>query len=367
MDYGLLPPEINSARMYSGPGPGSMLTAASAWDDLAAALGSAAVSYSSVVAGLTAGPWLGPSSTAMAAAAAPYVTWLHTTAAQAGQTAAQAKAAVAAYETAFAMTVPPPLIAANRAALTALIATNVLGQNAPAIAATEAHYEQMWAQDAAAMYGYAGSSAAASQVTPFSAPPPTTTTAGLAGGNAGTVMATAPQVLSSVPSVLQGLTSPSTPGTPSLSSLTSSLNTLAIPARFATYPLTFLMRGLSFAKAGAVPAAAAASSVKAAGSGLAGVLGSTPALSAGGAVSAGIGKAVSIGPLSAPQAWTAIPSAASQSAAVVPAGGVSAAPASTPAGMPLMPITNMAGRVAGGTTPQYDMRPTVIPRSPSAG
>ncbi|EUA27600.1 PPE family protein [Mycobacterium intracellulare] len=69
---------------------------------------------------------------------------------------------------------PPPVIAANRALLATLVATNILGQNTPAIAATEAHYMEMWAQDAAAMYGYAASSASASALTPF-APPPRTT------------------------------------------------------------------------------------------------------------------------------------------------------------------------------------------------
>jgi PPE-repeat protein len=73
------------------------------------------------------------------------------------------------------MTVPPPAIAANRALLMALIATNFFGQNTPAIMATEALYVEMWAQDAAAMYGYAGASSAASQVTPFAAPPQTAT------------------------------------------------------------------------------------------------------------------------------------------------------------------------------------------------
>ena len=114
----------------------------------------------------------------MAAAAAPYVTWMSTTGAQAEQTAKQAKAAAAAYEAAFAMTVPPAVVAANRAQLAALVATNVVGQNTAAIAATEAQYGEMWAQDAAAMYGYAGSSAAAATVTPFSSPPQTTNPAG---------------------------------------------------------------------------------------------------------------------------------------------------------------------------------------------
>jgi len=74
----------------------------------------------------------------MAAAAAPYVTWTRTAAAQAEQAANQAKAAAAAYETAFAETVPPPVIIANRSMLMALITTNIFGQNTPAIAATEA-------------------------------------------------------------------------------------------------------------------------------------------------------------------------------------------------------------------------------------
>src|SRR5437588_312348 len=120
MDFALLPPEVNSARMYAGPGSGPMMAAASAWDALAADLQSMASSYQSAIAGLIAGPWLGPSSATMAAAAAPYVDWMMLTAAQAEQTANQAAAAAAAYEAAFAETVPPPVVAANRSLLAAL-------------------------------------------------------------------------------------------------------------------------------------------------------------------------------------------------------------------------------------------------------
>jgi PPE-repeat protein len=111
----------------------------------------------------------------MMAAVTPYIDWMSATAAQAEETANHVRAAVAAYEAAFAMTVPPPAIAANRALLAALVATNFFGQNTPAIMMTEALYIEMWAQDAAAMYGYAGASQAAMAVTPFTAPPPTTT------------------------------------------------------------------------------------------------------------------------------------------------------------------------------------------------
>ena len=171
MDFGALPPEINSGRMYVGAGSGPMLAAAAAWDALAAELHSTAASYGSTIQGMTVGSWQGPAATSMTTAAAPFVSWLTATATQAEQASMQAKAAVGAYETAFAATVPPTVVAANRALLMALIATNIFGQNTAAIAATEAQYAEMWAQDAVAMYGYAGSSAAASELTPFTEPP----------------------------------------------------------------------------------------------------------------------------------------------------------------------------------------------------
>jgi PPE-repeat protein len=175
LDFGLFPPEFNSGRMYAGPGPGPLLAASEAWDNLATELGFAATGYGSALAELTSNSWAGPASVAMMSAITPYIDWMSTTAAQAEETANHVRAAVAAYEAAFAMTVPPPAIAANRALLAALVATNFFGQNTPAIMMTEALYIEMWAQDAAAMYGYAGASQAAMAVTPFTAPPQTTT------------------------------------------------------------------------------------------------------------------------------------------------------------------------------------------------
>lgn len=69
MDFGVLPPEINSGRMYAGPGSGPMLAAAAAWDGLATELQSTAADYGSVISVLT-GVWSGQSSGTMAAAAA---------------------------------------------------------------------------------------------------------------------------------------------------------------------------------------------------------------------------------------------------------------------------------------------------------
>jgi PPE-repeat protein len=206
MDFGIYPPEINSGRMYTGPGSGPMLAAAQAWGSLADELYTAAGGYQSVVSELSSGSWSGPSSAAMTAAAGSYVEWLSATAAQAEVTAAQARAAAADYEAAFASTVPPPEIAANRSLLAVLVATNFLGMNTPAIAATEAQYAEMWAQDAVAMYGYAGSSAAATALSPFTSPQQNTDPGGTASQGAAVSQATstsAGNVQSAVSSIQQ--------------------------------------------------------------------------------------------------------------------------------------------------------------------
>ncbi|EFG79853.1 PPE family protein, partial [Mycobacterium parascrofulaceum ATCC BAA-614] len=211
MDFAVLPPEVNSARMYAGPGSGPMLAAAMAWDELAAALQSTANSYQAEITALTSGPWVGPSAAAMVAAIAPYLEWMRTTGAQAEVTATKTRGAAFAYETAFAETVPPPVITANRTLLATLVATNFLGQNTPAIATTETEYAEMWARDTAAMFGYAGSTATATRLTPFAQPEQTTNSGadqsgagaqatGIAAGS--TRNAVTQQSLSAVPNML---------------------------------------------------------------------------------------------------------------------------------------------------------------------
>ena len=398
LDFAALPPEINSARMYTGPGPGSMLTAAAAWQSLADELTAAASGYSSVVSTLAGGPWTGPSSTSMAAAAAPYVTWLSATGDQAQQTAAQATAAASAYESAFAATVPPPLIAANRSLLAALVATNVLGQNTPAIAATEALYGEMWAQDAAAMYGYAGASGTASQVTPFTTPPQTTNPSGLAGQSAAatqsagvssgtdveTLMSSGPQMISGMPQALQSLASPqgldsvasaaTGTSTSSSTSAMSMLNELSTPLRLASMPMSMLSK--LFTAGGTATAAKAATTAAnelgaAHAVGLAsstGALGSTVSGAGAPAISAGLGRATSIGPLSVPSAWTgAAPSTAAAGSAMHFA-GTPATPAGAQSAMPpMMPVANMGGRQTGAAPTRFELRSTVIPFTPAAG
>ncbi|CAJ1502952.1 PPE family protein [[Mycobacterium] kokjensenii] len=215
MDFGLVPPEIQSVLMYSGPGPGPIATTAAAWEALAAELDAAAASYEALIADLSSTSWRGMASEQMASAIAPYLAWMRATAAQAVETATQVRAGTAAYEAAFAATVPPAAVEANKAELIALIATNIFGQNTAAIAANQAEYAEMWAQDAAAMYGYAAAAATATRLTSFTSPPPaadgaddTAPVTDAAGAGQGALQ----QGMQAVPQMLQQLALPAQAG-----------------------------------------------------------------------------------------------------------------------------------------------------------
>jgi PPE-repeat protein len=152
--YAWLPPEINSALMFTGPGAGPLLAAAAEWSSLAEELSQSAASFWAVTSELVSGSWLGASSAAMMAVASQYAAWLRTAAAQAEGAAGQATAVAGEFEAALTAAVRPAVVAANRGLVRVLAATNWLGQTAPAIADVEAAYEQMWAMDVAAMSGY---------------------------------------------------------------------------------------------------------------------------------------------------------------------------------------------------------------------
>jgi PPE-repeat protein len=229
MSFMMFPPEINSSLMYSGVGSGPLMAAASAWDELAADLETSANSFQAIVAQLTGATWLGPSSARMASATAPYVDWLAGTAGQAAQTGAQARLAAGAYESAFAGTVPPAVIAANRSLLAALVATNFLGQNTPAIAATEALYMEMWFQDGLSMDTYATVSQQA-VVLPVQTPAPTTSDGGASSDAAAALQSienSLTSAMNNLSTTLQGLlTGNSTTGT-STNGLSSALSSAA--------------------------------------------------------------------------------------------------------------------------------------------
>ncbi|MBX9640109.1 MAG: PPE family protein [Mycobacteriaceae bacterium] len=420
MDFGACPPEVNSLRMYCGPGSAPMLAAVSAWERLATELRSTAAAYDTVVAILTDDGWRGPASEAMLGAITPYLTWMTLTGAKAEEAATQAAAAAGAFEAAYAMTVPPAVVAANRAQLQTLVATNLIGQNTAAIAANEAAYGEMWAQDAAAMYGYATSSAAASTLTPFSAPPQVTDPAGQAGqatavtqaaGTAvGTVQSQLPQLMSSVPSALQGLAAPAAgldaiPGAGLLADLlnfldghdgnpygiflNSSLVNGFISAGYTSPAIVAPAVFAGLADVNAVALGAQESAIPPMGSGegnASWIPAGSPAnptnlpplmdvaeasFTTGGGVTAGINQSAVVGRLSVPQTWTAATAVANHAGAAAPGGGwtsTAMAPEAAPGmpGIPGMPTAGMYGH-SFGNPPRYGFRPTVMGRPPAAG
>src|ERR1700761_5553806 len=149
-----LPPEVTSALIYSGPGSTSLMTASSAWNDIAAELSSYAQGINNVVTELSNEEWLGSSSQALASAVTPYIEWAQNTANLAEQNGNSANAAAAAYEQVFASVVPPPVIALNRAQLLKATATNIFGQNNNVISQLEQQYQNYWAQNTSALNTY---------------------------------------------------------------------------------------------------------------------------------------------------------------------------------------------------------------------
>lgn len=405
MDFGVLPPEVNSLRMYSGPGSAPMLAAVTAWDGLAAEMHLTATAYESVISGLVSEGWLGPASAAMVAAVVPYVSWMSVTGLQAAQTASQAAAAAAAFEAAFALTVPPAMVAENRLRLLVLVATNFLGINTPAIAATEAEYAEMWAQDATAMYAYAASSAEAVALTPFSEPEQTTNPSGQSGQAAAVAQATGsaasnltqselPQLMSAVPASIQEFASPaaaspfdSIPQTGLLadilnfldgndgnpygiflnSNLTNGFVSAGFIAPGSIMPaITGAIADFNSVVADAGPGASSAATGAVAATDIAATV-----TESGAGATAASNQAALIGRLSVPPSWTAAVEVVNSAGNPITGAGLTGAAAVPEAalGVPGVPGVPGGGIYARsfGSGPRYGFQPTFMTRPPSGG
>jgi len=160
-----MPPEVISGQIYGGAGMGPLSAAAMALTNLAAELGATAAGWEMTMADLTAASgWQGTGAAAAAAAAQTYISWLMTTQAAVEQAATQATASAAAFDAAYMAVATPAAIATNRASYAAALAA--MPFSAMAVAALEAEYDAMWAQDVAAMAVYQAASAAAGVLPP---------------------------------------------------------------------------------------------------------------------------------------------------------------------------------------------------------
>ena len=397
----MLPPEISSTQIYAGPGSGSLMAAAAAWNGVAAEMTSGALGLDQVITALSSEEWLGGASAAMVSAVQPYLEWMTTSAAQAEEAAAQAQSAAAAYETVLAAVTPPPAILLNRTELAQAMATNVLGQNNGVISQLEAQYQEFWANNTAALYNYANQSAAATKLTAFKSPPTvanpaaaTTSTAANTGTSAARVQQTLQQYLQGIQTAIGQLSTPKGTGklvgqigaeNPLLtqvwflltgnsvlpSNLGSVVNAYTPYASFFynTEGLPYFSVGmgnfgvqisktLGWIGGAAAPAAAA---VPKGLPGLGGLLG-------GAGAAAHLGSATSIGKLSVPATWAGAVQAAPHASAI-PVSSVSAAPEAGGPGNLLggMPLAGAGSGTAGAAGPRYGFRPTVMARPPLGG
>jgi PPE-repeat protein len=293
--------------------------------------------------------------------------------------------------------------------LAALVATNFFGQNTPAIMATEAEYIEFWAQDAAAMYGYAAASAAATAFAPYQSPPNTTTPQGIfdqavavaesvaqpAGNSGHTAAATSSQLTqaATIPNLLQQLANNS----PFINGLQQFLGAIPngtnpfsvdIPANWATPILKQTLQAYfgigianfgwsigqqTFQGLGATAGAGGAwfPTPQFAGLHLGGAYGVNAVSGAGGngAVLASAGQAGKVGMLSVPANWTTPTSEATTTLAAMEGAPANAGAAGgSNALLRGMPMGAVGRRTAGyGYTNKYGFRYSVLTRPPSAG
>jgi PPE-repeat protein len=252
------------------------------------------------------------------------------------------------------------------------------------------------------MYGYAGASATASQVSPFTTPPQTTNSSGpmgqvaaavqSAGTSSGTdvetLMSSGPQLISGMPQALQSLASPqaldsvastATDSSTSSTSATSLMNELSTPLKLASMPMSMMSKlftagSTATAAKAATTAASELDAAHAVGLTSTGVLGSSGIGAFGSgvpALSAGLGQGTSVGALTVPSAWTGAAAPVTATGTAMHLGGapaISAAPAGTQSAVPpMMPITNMGGRAGADAPTRFELRSTVIPFTPAAG
>ncbi|MGO8849912.1 PPE family protein [Mycobacterium sp.] len=198
------PPEIISALIHTGPGAGSMIEASGAWQQVAVELENSVAVYASALSGLIE-TWSGPSAMAMVQSVQPYLIWLRTTAQQSQQMGASAEAAATAFSSVRAAVVAPAQVTANRTRLAQLLATNRFGSNTAAIAETEAEYQTMWTNNAAAMTSYQAASAQATALPQFSSPLTIANPAGAAAQASTVPAATSSNSAASLSSILSSL------------------------------------------------------------------------------------------------------------------------------------------------------------------
>jgi PPE-repeat protein len=384
MEFITLPPEVTSALIHAGPGPQSLIEASNAWQRVGTDLDETSQSYVTVLSELTDG-WGGPSEAAMNNAVAPYLTWLRNTAQQCQQLGNSVLAATTAFSSAATTVVPLATVTANRTQLAQLLATNGFGKNLAAIAATEAQYQEMWVNNASAMYRYQAASAQAITLPQFTSPPTIVDPTGAAAQATTAANSAASDPISVVTSILQSLQS--FPDDQLVTNPWFQLVNTYINQYFSSgFPINLLSYFAQTSSAQALQAVApeigaglseGESALGASAAGLSASLSSAvKGIGAAGAPTAAVGNAVLMGNLSAPPAAAGLMTAATPVQLASVASPLPDGDTGFPMLPPLMPppISSAGSGWSKRKNPKYEdlamgleVKGTVMPRNPSAG
>jgi len=155
VQYWGLSPEVNAIRLTTGPGAAAMAPAIAAYQAAGITHIEQGAQMLTTAAATATGSWQGQGGTAMMAAAIPKSEWQIEAGAHAEKAGALIGSAAAAHAAAVAATIPYPMVIANRIREATLQATNIIGQNTPAIIESNVEYGEYWSQNASAMSTYA--------------------------------------------------------------------------------------------------------------------------------------------------------------------------------------------------------------------